>query len=77
MAKLGTSIAHSKVAAGPPPVVLQAQATGHIVLSTPSEIAQWEADVKSFYGLNLKIANSGMHACETCSGGCSDDCGMI
>ena len=77
MAKLGSKVTVAQQKSGAPPVILQAQATGHIPLSTPAEIAQWEADVHAFYGLSLKIAGSGMHACETCSGGCSDDCGLL
>ena len=77
MAKLGTTVAAAKQTAGVPPVILQAQANGYVKLSTPAEIAQWESDVKSHYGLSINVAGTGMHACETCSGGCSDDCGLI
>jgi hypothetical protein len=77
MAKLGSKVTKAQQQSGPPPVILQAQPTGHIVLTTPAEIAQWEKDVHDFYGLNLKVAAGGMRACETCSGGCSDDCGLM
>jgi hypothetical protein len=76
MAKLGSKVTKAQQQSGAPPVIVQVQATGHIPLSTPVEIAQWESDVQAFYGLNIKITG-GMHACETCSGGCSDDCGLL
>jgi hypothetical protein len=76
MAKLGSKVDANAVKHGVPPVVLQAQPNGHIKLTTPAEIKQWEEDVKSFYGITIPITG-GMHACETCTGGCSDDCGLM
>ena len=68
MAKLGTKVDMSKVTKGAPPVILSAQVDGHIVLTTPAEIKQWEEDVKQFYGLTIDVAASGLHAaCTTCS----------
>jgi hypothetical protein len=75
MSGLGKKIDKSKMTTGVPPVVLQAQPDGFIKLSTPDELKQWEEDVKNFYG--IAIDASRVQACETCSGGCSDDCGMM
>jgi len=74
MSALGKKV-DVKTTKGLPPVVLQAQPDSFIALRTPAEIKQWEADVLNFYG--VKIDASGITPCETCSGGCSDDCGMM
>jgi hypothetical protein len=75
MAALGSKVSKARTKKGSPPVILQAQADSHIVLKTPEELRQWEADVKKFYGISIDATN--VHACETCSAGCSDDCGML
>lgn len=74
MPALGQKVAGGRVVKGVPPVILQAQPDSYIELTTPEELKQWEADVKSFYGVEINAAM--VHACETCSGGCSDDCGI-
>jgi len=79
MVALGTKVSKThkgfkSLTEGVPPVILQAQPNGYIVLETPEELRQWEADVKKFYGIS--VDSSKVLACETCSCGCSDDCGV-
>jgi hypothetical protein len=64
-----------KVVKGIPPIVLQLQVDGFVVLEKPEELKQWEDDVKLFHGVEINA--SSLRACETCSGGCSDDCGIL
>lgn len=73
--KIGDSVVKTKIKKGVPPIVFQLQVTGYIRLSKPEELAQWEKDVKLIHGVSIKAGS--VHACETCSGGCSDDCGML
>lgn len=73
MAALGAKA--KGITQGRPPVVLIAQADSFIPLKTPDELKQWEADVKKFYGISIDASR--VTPCETCSGGCSDDCGMM
>lgn len=75
MPKIGDSVPSKSIKKGVPPVVLQLQPTGFIALTKPADLRQWEADVKRFHGIDLRAA--GVRACETCSGGCTDDCGML
>lgn len=62
---------------GAPPVILQAQSYGFIPLDTPEQLRQWESDARLFYGVDVDASKLGGVACETCSCGCSDDCGMM
>jgi hypothetical protein len=73
--KIGDTVKASNITKGVPPIVLQLQPTGYIALKKPDELKQWEEDVKRFHGVSLSGSN--VHACETCSGGCTDDCGML
>ena len=75
MTKIGEKVDVKLITKGVPPVVLQLQPTGYIPLEKPEELKQWEEDVLRFHGIHIKVAS--VHACETCSGGCSDDCGML
>jgi len=74
MAKLGSKVARGTTA-GRPPVILQAQPDSFIHLTSPADLKQWEEDVKNFYGISIDATK--VAACETCSGGCSDDCGVL
>lgn len=62
---------------GTPPLVLQAQAYAFIPLESPEELRQWEADARKFYGVDIDASQLAGHACETCSAGCTDDCGIM
>lgn len=62
---------------GKPPVVLQVQAHAYIPLDRPEQLEQFEADLRKFYGISMDGAELRGHACETCSCGCSDDCGLM
>jgi hypothetical protein len=62
---------------GKPPLVLQTQTYAYIPLERPEQLKQWEADLRSFYGISVDGAAFGSRACETCSCGCSDDCGFM
>ena len=66
----------SKIEIGQPPVVLQTQSFGYVVLEKPEQLKQWEEDLRNFYGISIDASNMRARACETCSC-CSDDCGMI
>jgi hypothetical protein len=62
---------------GAPPVVLQVQVYGYIPLESPEQLRQWEADARTFYGVDID-ASSLVGLCgESCSCGCSDDCCML
>jgi hypothetical protein len=74
---LGQKVSPSEVTQGPPPVVLQAQPDSHIRLTTPDQLKQFAQDVENFYGIRFDPSQTGMIYCETCSGGCSDDCGFL
>jgi len=76
MARLGDKVDAKAMTKGSPPVLLQVQVEGYVKLTSPAEIQGWEDDVRKFYGVNAKTGG-GMHLCETCSGGCSDDCGLL
>jgi hypothetical protein len=80
---LGEKVDDSRITKGTVPVVLQVQPSGYIPLTTPEQLRQFEAELKKFTGLDVKLeAQVGtqaalMRACETCSCGCSDDCGYV
>ena len=76
MARLGDKVDRKQMTSGVPPVLLQVQAEGYVKLNSRAEIQAWEEDVRKFYGVAVHLGD-GMHACETCSGGCSDDCGLV
>jgi hypothetical protein len=65
------------VRSGVPPVVLQAQAYGFVPLETPEQLRQWESDARLFYGIDVDASRLAGVAAETCSCGCSDDCGLM
>lgn len=75
--KLGEGDASRAPRTGAPPVVLQAQAYGFIPLDTPEQLRQWESDARLFYGIDVDASRLAGVACETCSCGCSDDCGLM
>jgi len=80
MPRIGEAVNKRSVKKGVPPIVFQIQPTGYIVLDKPEDLRQWEEDVKKFHGVAVKGAGAGgapIHACETCSGGCTDDCGLV
>jgi hypothetical protein len=73
---IGAKIDMKMAKIGAPPVVLQAQAIGYIVLTKPEELKQWEEDLRMTTGISLDSSNLVGIAAETCSGGCSDACDM-
>lgn len=75
MPAIGTVVKKARAKKGRPPVVLQLQPDSFIPVTSPADLRQWEADVKKFYGVSINATD--VRACETCSGGCSDDCGMM
>ena len=77
MPKIGDSLKGLKRKKGVPPVILQLQPTSFVVLSKPEELKQWEEDVKRFHGVDISARAINGRACETCSAGCTDDCGIM
>jgi hypothetical protein len=75
MTAMGDKVDKRNMIGGTAPVVLRAQSDGYVELKTPTELKQWEDDVKKFYGVS--ISSAAVRPCETCSGGCSDDCGVL
>jgi hypothetical protein len=73
----GHELDGSPIKLGRPPVVLETQAFAYVPLERPEQLKQWEDDLRTFYGVSLDASRLGGHACETCSCGCTDDCGMI
>jgi len=73
--KFGDKVDPGAITHGAPPIVIQVQPTGYVKLSAPDEIRDFENMMHAAYGHKLGI-HSGLHACETCSGGCTDDCGV-
>lgn len=73
----GARIGGKEIQFGAVPIVLQTQSFGYVVLDKPEELRQWEEDLQNFYGVSLDASNLGGRACETCSAGCTDDCGML
>jgi hypothetical protein len=65
------------VKVGKPPLVLQTQTYAYIPLEQPDHLRQWEADLRNFYGISVDAAAFRGRACETCSCGCTDDCGFL
>jgi hypothetical protein len=66
-----------EIQVGRPPVVLQTQSYGYVVLDKPEQLKQFEQDLRNFYGISLDASGFSGRACETCSCGCSDDCGLL
>ena len=62
---------------GQPPIVLQTQSYGYVVLDKPEQLKQFEQDLRNFYGISIDASGIGGRACETCSCGCSDDSGLL
>jgi hypothetical protein len=60
---------------GAPPIVFYPTPEGQIVFKTQEELKAWEEEVRARLGVNLN-ARLGS-ACETCSCGCTDDCGVM
>lgn len=73
--KIGSPLEKREINKSIPPIVFQLQVNGYIPLTKPEELKQWEEDVKLYHGVSIKAGS--VHACETCSAGCSDDCGML
>ncbi len=73
----GLRVGDAAIEVGQPPVVLQTQSFGYVVLDQPEQLRQWEADLRNFYGISLDASGLRGRACETCSCGCTDDCGML
>ena len=74
--KFGDRVDEKLMTRGTPPVVLQLQPSGYIKLEKPEQIKVFEEMMHSLYGKSLNVGSGGLHACETCSAGCTDDCGM-
>jgi len=72
----GKRVIDARLTVGTAPVVFQAQTFGFVPLEKPEELAQWEADLRNFYGLDIDASALAGRACETCSC-CTDDCGMM
>jgi hypothetical protein len=77
MSKLGHKVNAADIESGVPPVVLQAQVTGYIPISKPQDLRDYEERARLLYGITIDLSKGGLHACDTCSGGCADDCGML
>ena len=81
MAKVPTALGQpapaNKATKGVAPVILQAQTDSYVVLQTPEELAQWQADLKNFHGISMDASKLAGIAAECCCGGCSDMCDMI
>jgi hypothetical protein len=73
----GKALRELGVKVGKPPLVLQTQTYAYIPLEQPEQLKQWEADLRSFYGISVDASDLRGVACETCSCGCSDDCGFL
>ena len=74
---LGREFAGAEVKVGRPPIVLQTQSYGYVLLDKPEQLKQFEQDLRNFYGISIDASSLGGRACETCSCGCSDDCGLM
>jgi hypothetical protein len=73
----GSRVGAEKIQYGKPPLVLQTQSFGYVTLDKPEQLKQWEQDLRNFYGISVDASGLRGRACETCSCGCSDDCGML
>jgi hypothetical protein len=74
---VGKQVEGAAVKIGRPPVVFQTQSYGYVVLNKPEQLKQWEEDLRNFYGISVDAAGLSGRACETCSCGCTDDCGLL
>lgn len=63
----------SQVTKGAPPLAFHPVPDGRIVFKTQEELKAWEEEIRSKLGVELRGTLG--HACETCSAGCTDDCG--
>ena len=77
MPKLGQKVQLSAAKKGVPPVVFAVQPTAFFAIKTSEDLKQWEQDLRSSLGVNIKDSGLVGTASESCSGGCSDDCDMI
>jgi hypothetical protein len=75
--KLGQKVDLTRAEKGAPPVVFAVQPTHFIRIDSPEELKQFQQDLQNFFGINIEASRMAGHACETCSGGCTDDCGMM
>jgi hypothetical protein len=73
----GKAVEEMGIKVGKPPLVLQTQTYAYIPLERPEQLRQWEADLRSFYGISVDASGLSGVACETCSCGCTDDCGFL
>ena len=73
--KFGDKVEQSAITQGAPPIVIQLQPTGYVKLNTPDGVKNFETMMHALYGHKLPI-HQGLNGCETCSGGCTDDCGF-
>lgn len=74
---IGATVASDVVRKGTPPLILQAQYDSYIVLNTPEELRQWEADLRTTTGLSIDASGLAGIAAETCTGGGSDACDQV
>jgi hypothetical protein len=73
----GKAVRELGVKLGKAPLVLQTQTYAYIPLEQPEQLKQWEADLHRFYGISVDASELRGVACETCSCGCTDDCGFL
>lgn len=77
MPKLGSKVGRDhKGTISHAPVVFAVQPEFFIRLESAEDVKQWEADLRSFYGVNIRGDGLVGVSTESCSGGCSDDCDM-
>lgn len=74
---IGTAVAPDSIVKGTPPLILQAQYSGYVVLNTPDELRQWEADLRTTTGLSIDASGLAGIAAETCTHHGSDACDQI
>ncbi|WP_436498426.1 hypothetical protein [Actinokineospora sp. HUAS TT18] len=53
------------------------QPDSFIKMESPEDLRAWENAVRQTTGVKIDAANLAGTACETCSAGCTDDCGMM
>ncbi|MCI0358480.1 MAG: hypothetical protein L0211_08360 [Planctomycetaceae bacterium] len=73
--KLFDKVDPSVMKKGAPPIVFYPVPEGQIVFKTMEELKAWEEEVRARLGVQLKASLGS--ACETCSCGCTDDCGVV
>jgi hypothetical protein len=77
MTALGSKVQLNSITKGTPPLVLQAQLDGYVVLQTPEELRQWQEDLLTTTGLQVDASGLAGIAAETCTGGSSDACDKL